>query len=383
VRLNIKQKRTSVCHNKKMTKEKKHIKAIISGGGTGGHIFPAVAIANEIKSRYPDAKILFVGAKGRMEMEKVPKAGYPIEALWISGINRKKMWKNLTFPFKLISSLWKAKRIIKRFQPDFVVGTGGFASGPVLHIAQKKGIPTFIQEQNSYPGITNKLLAKKAKRIYTAYDGLEKFFPADKIVKTGNPIRRDIFEEIPDKSEAYRKFGLNENKKTVLSIGGSLGARPVNEAIKSIINQLRAHDYQILWQTGANDYENYKNFDSEHVKVVPFITDMKEAYGIADVIVSRAGAGTISELSVLGKPVILVPSPYVAEDHQTKNAQALADKNAAIMIKEAELKTELWKNIQEIFSNEEKAKRLSENIKKLAQPDATKKIVDDILGNYE
>jgi len=365
-----------------MSKENKHIKVIISGGGTGGHIFPAVAIAHEIKSRYPDAEILFVGAKGRMEMEKVPKAGYPIEALWITGINRKKMWKNITFPFKLVSSLWKAKRIINRFQPDFVIGTGGFASGPVLHIAQKKGIPTFIQEQNSYPGITNKLLAKKARKIYTAYEGLEKFFPADKIVKTGNPIRKDIFEGKTDKSEAFRKFGLNESKKTLLSIGGSLGAHPVNEGVKSIINQLRAHDYQVLWQTGANDYEHYKKYDSNHVKVVPFITDMKDAYTIADLIVSRAGAGTISELSVLGKPVILVPSPYVAEDHQTKNAKALADKNAAIMIKEAELKTELWKNIQNIFSDEEKARQLSENIQKLADPDATKKIVNDILMNY-
>jgi len=364
-----------------MTDKNKHIKAIISGGGTGGHIFPALAIADEIKRRYPDAEIMFVGAKGRMEMEKVPKAGYPIEALWISGINRKKMWKNVSFPFKLMSSLWKAQRIINKFQPDFVVGTGGFASGPLLYMAQKKGIPTFIQEQNSYPGITNKLLAKKAEKIYTAYDGLERFFDLSKTLKTGNPVRKDIFETTGNKAEAYKKFGLQDNKKTILSIGGSLGARPVNEAIKSIVNQLKAHDYQLLWQTGKNDYELYHKYNSEQVKVVPFITGMKEAYSIADLIVSRAGAGTISELSILGKPVILIPSPYVAEDHQSKNAQALAKNEAAIMIKEGELKKELWKNIQNVFSNNEIAEKLSKNIKKMAQPNATKNIVEDIL-NY-
>jgi len=364
-----------------MSNKDKHIKAIISGGGTGGHIFPALAIANEIKNRDPKAEILFVGAKGRMEMEKIPQAGYPIEALWITGINRKKMWKNITFPFKLVSSLWKAKRIINRFKPDLVIGTGGFASGPVLYMAQKKGIPTFIQEQNSYPGITNKLLANKAKKIYTAYDGLEKYFPSEKIVKTGNPIRKDIFDKETNQQEAYRRFDLQAGKKTLLSIGGSLGARPVNEAMKSIINQLLAHDYQLLWQTGKNDFENYEKYGNSNVKIVPFITEMKDAYNIADLIISRAGAGTISELSVLGKPVILVPSPYVAEDHQTKNAKALADNDAAIMIKESELKNELWKNIQIVFSDDEKAKKLSQNIKKMAQPDATQEIVNDILAN--
>ena len=364
-----------------MKKENKHIKVIISGGGTGGHIFPALAIANEIKNRFPGADILFVGAKGRMEMEKVPANGYPIEGLWISGINRKKLWKNVAFPFKLLSSLSKAKRIIRRFQPDFVVGTGGFASGPVLYAAQKKGIPTFIQEQNSYPGITNKLLAKKADRIYTAYDNLERFFDAGKIVKTGNPVRKELYKIEVDKQAALQKFGLQTGKKTILSIGGSLGAHPVNEAIKSIVNQIKAHDYQLIWQTGKNDFNNYDKYNSEYIKVLPFIVNMQDAYAATDLIISRAGAGTISELSIVGKPVILVPSPYVAEDHQTKNAQALVDKKAAIMIKENQLKSDLWKQIQMVFSTDETAEGLRKNIKKMAMPDATKTIVDDIL-NY-
>jgi len=362
-----------------MSQEKKHIRAIISGGGTGGHIFPALAIANELKERDPEAEILFVGAKGRMEMEKIPAAGYPVEGLWISGINRKKMWKNISFPFKLISSLRKAKRIINSFKPDMVIGTGGFASGPVLYMAQKKGIPTFIQEQNSYPGITNKLLSKNALKIYTAYDGLERFFDKSKIVKTGNPIRKDLLIQDTDRSKALEVFGLNPNKKTVLSLGGSLGARPVNQAIKNVLNQIKQKDHQLLWQTGKNDYENYKNLDNHSVKVVPFISDMKTAYATADLIVSRAGAGTISELALIGKPVVLVPSPYVAEDHQTKNAKALSERQAAILIKEGDLDKDLWQKIEEVLEQPEIAKNLSDNIKKMAQPEATEKIVDDIL----
>ena len=362
-----------------MTKNQKHIKAIISGGGTGGHIFPALSIANEIKSRYPDADILFVGAKGRMEMEKIPANGYPIEPLWISGINRKKMWKNIAFPFKLISSIWKARKIIKRFKPDVVIGTGGFASGPVLYVAQQKGIPTFIQEQNSYPGITNKLLAKKARKIYTAYDGLERFFEANKIVKTGNPIRQDLQHLHIDKNAALKHFGLSAGKKTILSIGGSLGAHPLNEAVANIVEKLKEKDYQIIWQTGKNDYEQYKHLNDNGIKVVPFINNMPEAYAAADLIISRAGAGTISELSIIGKPVILVPSPYVAEDHQTKNARALAENNAAIFLPEKNLKDQLWQMINAVFGNKENAAILSKNIKKMAMPDATKLIVDDVV----
>jgi len=366
-----------------MRQEKKHIKAIISGGGTGGHIFPALAIANELKKRDPEAEILFVGAKGRMEMEKIPAAGYPVEGLWISGINRKKLWKNFSFPFKLLSSLWKAKRIINKFKPDMVIGTGGFASGPVLYMAQKKGIPTFIQEQNSYPGITNKLLAKNARKIYTAYDGLERFFDKSKIVKTGNPIRKDLLKQDTNEVKALDVFGLNPNKKTVLSLGGSLGARPVNQAIKNILNQINQKDYQLIWQTGKNDYENYKKFDTHTIRVIPFISDMKTAYATADLIVSRAGAGTISELALVGKPVFLVPSPYVAEDHQTKNAKALSDRQAAVLIKEKDLDKDLWKQIEKVLEQPEIAKSLSDNIKKMAQPEATEKIVDDILKNIK
>ncbi len=362
-----------------MTRSQQHIKAIISGGGTGGHIFPALSIANEIKRQEPDAEILFVGAKCRMEMEKIPANGYPIEGLWISGINRKKMWKNFVFPFKLISSILKARKIIRRFKPDFVVGTGGFASGPVLYAAQQKRIPTFIQEQNSYPGITNKLLAKKARKIYTAYDNMERFFEAKKIVKTGNPVRKDLRNLNVDKYDALNKFDLTNGKKTILSIGGSLGAHPINESIRNILDNIKNKDYQIIWQTGKNDFKNYKHLTDKQIKVMAFISDMPDAYTAADLIVSRAGAGTISELTIIGKPVILVPSPYVAEDHQTKNAKALAENGAAILLPEKKLKEELWQAINKIFENKETYNKLSENIKKLAKPDATQMIVDDIL----
>jgi len=366
-----------------MSQENKHIRAIISGGGTGGHIFPALAIANEVKKRDPEAEILFVGAKGRMEMEKIPAAGYHVEGLWISGINRKKMWKNISFPFKLLSSLWKANRIIGKFKPDMVIGTGGFASGPILYVAQKKGIPTFIQEQNSYPGITNKLLSKNARKIYTAYDGLNRFFDKSKIVKTGNPIRKDLLKQDTDEAKAPEVFGLNPNKKTILSLGGSLGARPVNQAIENILNQINQKGYQLIWQTGKNEYENYKKFDTHTIRVVPFISDMKAAYATADLIVSRAGAGTISELALVGKPVILVPSPYVAEDHQTKNAQALSEHQAAILIDEKNLIKNLWQQIETVLEHPETAQKLSENIKKMAQPKATEMIVEDILKSIK
>ena len=366
-----------------MTKQQKHIRAIISGGGTGGHIFPALSIANEIKRRFPDADILFVGAKGRMEMEKVPANGYPIEGLDISGFNRKKPWKNFGVLMQIISSLWKARKIIKQFKPDVVVGTGGFASGPVLFAAQMAGIPTFIQEQNSFPGITNKLLSKKVRKIYTAYDNLERFFDAKKIIKTGNPVRKEFGNLNIDKNDALKKFDLLPGKKTILSIGGSLGAHPLNEGILNILDKIKENCYQIIWQTGKNDYENYKHLTDKQVKVVPFISNMPDAYAATDLIISRAGAGTISELTLIGKPVILVPSPYVAEDHQTKNAKALAENNAAVLLPEKKLKQDLWQIVSEIFENNQKAETLSKNIKELAMPNATEEIVDDIISELK
>ena len=362
-----------------MIKQSKHIKVIISGGGTGGHIFPALSVANEIKRRHPDAEILFVGAKRRMEMEKIPANGYPIKGLWISGIDRKSFIKNLLFPVKLILSFVKALIIVMRFKPDFVIGTGGFASGPVLLAAQFLGIPTFIQEQNSYPGITNKKLSKKARKIYTAYDNLENFFDARKILKTGNPVRKDLSGLKVDKNEALKKFGLYPGKKTILSLGGSLGAATLNEGILNILDKLKENDYQIIWQTGKNDFENYKHLTDEQVKVVPFITNMPDAYAAADLIISRAGAGTISELTLIGKPVILVPSPYVAEDHQTKNAKALSENEAAVLLPEKKIKDELWQTVKEILENDILSGKLRDNIKKLAIPGATKRIVDDIF----
>ena len=362
-----------------MKENKKHSKIIISGGGTGGHIFPALAIANQIKKVLPNAEILFVGSKDRMEMEKVPAAGYPIKGLWIAGINRAKLWKNYAFPFQLISSLFKASSIIKKFKPAAVIGTGGFASGPILYMAQKSNIPTFIQEQNSYPGITNKLLSKNARKIYTAYDGLDKFFNKEKIVKTGNPIRKELYNINVNKQEAAAKFGLDDKHKTILIVGGSLGARPINEAIESILSDLIKRQYQVLWQTGKNGFENYKKHQQELVKVVPFIPNMKDAYALADIIISRAGAGTISELSLIGKPVILVPSPYVAEDHQTKNAQALAKVNAAVLINEKDIEKELLPSIINLFSDKDVYQKMCDNIKEMAQANATEDIVNSIL----
>ncbi len=362
-----------------MKNRKKTYRFIISGGGTGGHIFPALAIANEIKGRMPDAQILFVGAKGRMEMEKIPAAGYPIEALWISGINRTNKLKNLSFPLKLVSSLWKAGKIINKFKPDAVIGTGGFASGPVLYVAQKKGIPTFIQEQNSYPGITNKLLAKNALKIYTAYDNLDNFFNPEKILLTGNPIRESLKSLNENKTDALNKFGLQPNKKTLLVVGGSLGAMQVNRAIEKYIDEIKNNQWQLIWQTGKNHYEKFRKYEDKSIKVMPFINDMNQAYAAADLIISRAGAGSISELAVVGKPVILIPSPYLAEDHQTKNAKALSDKNAAILIKEKDLDKNLIHDIQKILNDEKYHEDLQKNLKQMAKPNAVEHIVDDIF----
>jgi UDP-N-acetylglucosamine--N-acetylmuramyl-(pentapeptide) pyrophosphoryl-undecaprenol N-acetylglucosamine transferase len=352
---------------------------IISGGGTGGHIYPAVAIANELKSRFPEAEFLFVGAKDKMEMQKVPQAGYAIKGLWISGIQRKLTLDNAMFPFKLLSSLWNSFRIIKSFKPDVVIGTGGFASGAVLKVASMLNIPTVIQEQNSYPGITNKLLAKKANKICVAYENLERFFPKDKMILTGNPVRQDLINEA-SKSEAVDYFKLDANKKTLLVLGGSLGARRINQLIEKELDFLLNQNIQIIWQCGKlylNDYSKYN--EKENVQVVAFIDRMDLVYAAADVVISRSGASSVSELCIVGKPTIFIPSPNVAEDHQTKNAKAISDKNGAILIRESELETQFETVFSDLISNESKQAELSQNIKKLALPNATKQIADEIM----
>lgn len=353
-------------------------KFILSGGGTGGHIYPAIAIANELKEMYPDAEFLFVGAKDRMEMEKVPQAGYKIEGLWISGFQRKLTFKNMLFPFKVVSSLFKARQIIKKFKPNAVVGTGGFASGPLLHIAAGKNIPCVLQEQNSYAGITNKLLANKVKRICVAYDGMDRFFPADKIIKTGNPVRKDLVEMKASKQESLDFFGLKQDKPVLLVLGGSLGARRVNTLIKEQLPLFASLGVQVIWQCGKLYYEEYKECQNENVLVFDFLNKMDYAYAAADVIISRAGAGSVSELSIVGKPVIFIPSPNVAEDHQTKNALAYADKNAAILLREKELDTSFKTVFTDLFSNKEKQIELGENMKKQALPSATKNIALEV-----
>ena len=354
---------------------------IISGGGTGGHIFPAIAIADELKRRLPDAEILFVGAKDRMEMQKVPQGGYPIEGLWISGLQRKLSWQNLLFPLKFISSLLKSRSIIKRFKPDAVIGTGGFASGAVVKVAGQMGIPTFIQEQNSYAGITNKMLAKNAHKICVAYDAMEQFFPKEKIVKTGNPIRDGLLNIGEYRSEGLSYFHLDSQRKTLLVLGGSLGARRINQLIEQQLPLFEQLGVQVLWQCGKLYYEEYKKYNSEQVRVLAFIDRMELAYAAADVIISRAGASSVSELCVVGKPVIFIPSPNVAEDHQTKNARAIADKQAAILLRESELNEQFANTFSKLIADEAQQEALSAHIKALAQPNATKDIVNLILND--
>lgn len=352
---------------------------IISGGGTGGHIYPAIAIANELKKRYPDAVFLFVGARGRMEMEKIPKAGYEIQGLWISGLQRKLSIKNLLFPIKLMSSLIKASQIVRKFKPDIAIGTGGYASGPVLQMASRNSIPFLLQEQNSFAGITNKLLASKATRICVAYDEMERFFPKDKIVKTGNPVRSDLVHHPESADAAYAYFGLEPGKATVLILGGSLGARRINQLTESRLGMFESLGLQLLWQCGSLYYENYKQHASGAVKVHAFLDRMDHAYEIADIIISRAGAGTVSELCLAGKPVILIPSPNVAEDHQTRNAEALVKQGAALMVAEKDLELRFDHAFKTILTSSPKRKELSDNIRALAIPDATEKIVDEIV----
>ncbi|MCL6218412.1 undecaprenyldiphospho-muramoylpentapeptide beta-N-acetylglucosaminyltransferase [Zunongwangia pacifica] len=356
----------------------KDLRIILSGGGTGGHIYPAIAIADEVKRRYPDAKIKFVGAQDKMEMEKVPQAGYEIEGLWISGLQRKLTLKNLMFPFKLMSSISKSRRIIKDFRPDVAVGTGGFASGPLLHVANKQEIPTLLQEQNSFPGITNKILAKRANIICAAYDEVKRFFPQEKVKKTGNPVRQDLLNIDIKREEAQKFFNLDAGKKTVLVLGGSLGARQVNQLIAEHADRLKAEDIQLIWQCGKLYYEEYKTYTEGTVQVHQFLNKMDLAYAAADVIISRAGAGSVSELCIVGKPVIFIPSPNVAEDHQTKNAMAVTKNNAAITMAETELDDKFENTFFDLLKNESKQKELGENIKKMALPNATSSIVDEI-----
>ena len=355
------------------------IKFIISGGGTGGHIYPAIAIANELKSRFPKAEFLFVGAQDKMEMQKVPQAGYAIKGLWIAGLQRKLTLQNLLFPVKLLSSLLKSRAIIKSFKPDVVIGTGGFASGPLLQMANSLNIPTLIQEQNSYPGITNKLLSKKANKICVAYENLERFFPKEKMILTGNPVRQDLIAIDSKREEAIKFFNLDPSKKTLLVLGGSLGARRVNQLIEKELDFFGSQNVQIIWQCGKFYLDEYKKYDSNNVQVLAFIDRMDLVYAAADFVISRAGASSVSELSIVGKPVLFIPSPNVAEDHQTKNAKSIVDKNGALMIKESELDENFNTVFSDLVANEILQKQLSENIKKLAKVNATKDIADEIV----
>jgi UDP-N-acetylglucosamine--N-acetylmuramyl-(pentapeptide) pyrophosphoryl-undecaprenol N-acetylglucosamine transferase len=358
------------------------MKVIISGGGTGGHIYPAIAIADALKKREPLIDILFVGAKKRMEMEKVPAAGYPIKGLWISGLQRKLTFSNLSFPLKLIHSMIRCETIIKSFHPDVVVGVGGYASGPLVKVASRMKIPSVLQEQNSYPGITNKLLAKKANTICVAYPGMEKYFPKEKIILTGNPMRSQLGKEI-SRTEAASLFGLDPNKKTILAFGGSLGARTINETIQQSHDLLAGrNDIQVLWQIGKLYAEKYLDTPVarlSNVKAFVFIDRMDMAYAIADVVIARAGAITISELCLIGKAAILIPSPYVAEDHQTHNARALTHLGAAVLIPDAEAPEKAFGEALRLLDHPDDIRHLETNIRQLGKPNAADDIADIII----
>lgn len=360
------------------------MKIIISGGGTGGHIYPAIAIADALKKREPFIDILFVGAKGKMEMEKVPAAGYPIEGLWISGLQRKLTLRNLSFPFKLMHSLLRCRSIIRSFKPDVVVGVGGYASGPLVNVASRMGIPAVIQEQNSYPGITNKLLAKRVQKICVAYPGMDKFFPAEKIVFTGNPMRSQLSKGI-SKVEAAAVFGLDPGKKTILAVGGSLGARTINEIIKQSFDQIRdRNDIQVLWQIGklyAATYLETQAAKLECVRPSVYIDRMDMAYALSDVVIARAGAITVSELCLVGKAAILVPSPYVAEDHQTHNAMALKQMGAAVLISDKDAPEQAFEEAIRLLDHKAERKKLETEIWKLARPDAADEIAEIIIAS--
>ena len=360
------------------------LRIIISGGGTGGHIFPAISIANAVKAKRPDAKILFVGALGRMEMQRVPAAGYEIKGLPICGFDRKNMFKNVMVLYKIWKSQLIAKKIIRKFKPMAAVGVGGYASGPTLNKCAAMGIPCLIQEQNSYAGVTNKLLAKKAQKICVAYEGMERFFPAEKIILTGNPVRQALLENTVSKEEAIKAFGLDPSKKTILIVGGSLGARTVNESVMQHLDLIEESGVQFIWQTGKYYSNEIKERLKDHkempmLKVTDFISDMNAAYTAADLVISRAGASSISEFCLIGKPVILVPSPNVAEDHQTKNVMALVNKDAALYVKDAEAAEKVIKQAIDTVKDDAKLKSLSTNIKKMALPHSADIIADEVI----
>ena len=366
-----------------VTSPEKELRVIISGGGTGGHIFPAVSIANAIKAQRPDAKILFVGAIGRMEMQRVPAAGYEIKGLPICGFDRKNLLKNIKVLYMIWKSQRMAKQIIREFKPQVAVGVGGYASGPTLNKAAAMGIPCLIQEQNSYAGVTNKLLAKKAEKICVAYEGMERFFPAEKIILTGNPVRQALLDATISREEAIKAQALDPAKKTILLVGGSLGARTINESVLQHLDLVRSSNVQFIWQTGkyysAEIAKRLQGMEIPNLKVTDFITDMGAAYRAADLVISRAGASSISEFCLIGKPVILVPSPNVAEDHQTKNALALSTKDAAIYVKDSEAPSTLLELAVKTVNDEARLKSLSENILKLALPDSAKIIADEVI----
>ncbi|MBK6364537.1 MAG: undecaprenyldiphospho-muramoylpentapeptide beta-N-acetylglucosaminyltransferase [Saprospiraceae bacterium] len=359
------------------------MKVIISGGGTGGHIFPAIAIADALKVIRPDTKIHFSGAIGKMEMDLVPKAGYDITGLPISGFQRKITLQNLSFPFRVLKSLWKAWRLLKSFKPDVAIGVGGYASGPTLQVASWLGIPIMVQEQNSYAGVTNRVLGRKAKKIFVAYDHMDKFFPADKILFTGNPVRSKIGSSLPDKKESLLKLGLNPENKTVFIFGGSLGAKTLNEAVLyGLTTGGKQENLNIIWQIGKYYWEKYSQSEAakhKNVRVFPFIEDMAQMYAAADLVVCRAGALTISELAILGKPSLLVPSPNVAEDHQTANAMALVNRNAAVLVKDKVAVENVMKEVVSLVKDESRLQELTKNIKYFAKTDAAIKIAEEIL----
>lgn len=365
------------------------LKIILSGGGTGGHIFPAVSIANEIRSIVPDVEILFVGALGKMEMEKVPAAGYKIIGLPIAGIQRKLTLSNLKFPFLLIKSILKARSIVKEFKPNVVVGTGGYASGPLLRAATSMGIPALIQEQNSYAGVTNKWLSKKASKICVAYEGMEQFFPKEKIIMTGNPVRQDIKDIEQKRNEGQKFFGLDPDKKTLLVVGGSLGAKGINEAMSPGLQTLADNNIQLIWQTGKPYFETAKQqtsaFTEKNIKAVDFISRMDLAYAVADCVISRAGAGAVSELCIVKKPAILVPLATAAEDHQTKNAMSLVNKQAAILVKDSEAKLKLINEAVTLMNDPNKQEQLKKNISALALFNSANVIANEVLklANYK
>ncbi|MFZ9074558.1 MAG: undecaprenyldiphospho-muramoylpentapeptide beta-N-acetylglucosaminyltransferase [Flavobacteriaceae bacterium] len=355
----------------------KPFRLIISGGGTGGHIYPALAIATAVKENFTDAEILFVGAKGKMEMEKVPKAGFPIKGFWIAGFQRSFSISNLLFPLKLIVSLLQAYIEFKKFKPTVVVGTGGFASGPILQVAQWLGVPTLVQEQNSFPGITNRILSKKVDRVCVAYTGMERFFPKSKIRLTGNPVRSSL-TKIKSNGTAKTFFGLDPDKKTLAVIGGSLGAKKINELIQTKLAFIKEMGLQILWQCGSLYYDSYANNSEEGVVIRPFIYEMDQFYAASDFIISRAGAGSISELCCVGKPLLLIPSPNVTANHQLRNAEALAEYNAALLLEEHQLEEQFEHQFSSLVKDEKQQQMLKTNIKKLAKPDATEAILNQI-----